>query len=530
LADWLNRASAVSPLLRYATPGEWGGESGVLSAIFETLPEQARFAVEFGQRTLMGGTVSRLVHSRGWSALYMDPEAEAATAVSGEQRIALARETVTSGNINELFLRHGVPEDLDCLVVDIDGIDYWVWRALAPEYKPALVVIEFNAHVPLGVEATLADAPRWRYQPGKDYGASFSAQCRLAAQKGYRLIHVHGPWNLYFLRNDLPWPAELDIRQPLDARGFALLTDTESFYEALCGPGKRPTWFERPEPDVSRRPWELLAPAVPVRELEVADMPIQVIADKHDLHWYQQRKTHEERQSLLYRFLGDAGFDAFVDVGASVGYVSIIAALALPQASGVAIEADPRLARLLRHNLRNNLGHGSGRVEVVNAIVGDRDEAATSFSLNPGSTLDNRVTMPTWEQVRVPALRLDTLLPRLGLQGRTFYKIDTQGYELHVLRGLETTLAQRGDWLIKMEFAPDWLRSQGTDPLDVLQHLQQRYEFAECPERIPFGSRGIDTLFAAPLCADQHETFVAHVCSLSARGLGWVDLIVRPRL
>jgi FkbM family methyltransferase len=530
MAAWLERATALAPLLAHAERGTWGGEGGVLGRIFATVAGGPGFAVEFGQRSVANATVARLVRERRWGALYMDREADPPPKTApGSPPITLARHDVTPGNVNELFARYGVPRDFDCLVIDIDGNDYWVWRALSRDYRPALVVVEFNAHVPAGVPATLSLDERWQYVPGKNYGASAAALQQLAAEKGYRLIHVHGPWNLYFLRADIDFPAALAVKQPLTEAEMALLTETESFYDALCGTGSRPSWYGKPPPDVSGAPWEILAPATPDRELDVAGLKIRVLADKHDVQWYQQRKTHEERHSLLYGFLRDEAFERFVDVGANVGYVSLIGARAVPGLRGVAVEADPRLARLLRANLSRNLGPDAARVQVVNAVVGDRDLAATPFSLNPGSTLDNRVSMPAWEQMRVPMWRLDSLLPRLGPPGKTFFKIDTQGYELHVLRGLEATLSERNDWLLKMEFAPDWLRSQGTDPLDVLDHLQSRFEFAEFPERIPFGTPGTPALFAAPVRKVDHPAFIEHVCSLSARGLGWVDLIVRPR-
>ena len=104
-----------------------------------------------------------------------------------------------------------------------------------------------------------------------------------------------------------------------------------------------------------------------------------------------------------------------------------------------------------------------------------------------------------------------------------------QGFELHVLRGLEPWLLSRADWLLKMEFAPDWLRSQGTDPRSVLDHLQSRYDFIEFPERIPYGTPSTASLFAYPLQVCDHRAFIEYVVSLNKAGTGWVDLLVRPR-
>jgi FkbM family methyltransferase len=529
VSGWIERASALAPLLSRASSGAWGGESGVLRAIFDAVPAGDGFAIEFGQRRVGAGTVAELAQERGWGVLYMDREAHEAGAGETPPGITLARHTVTAANINELFQRYGVPARPDVLVIDIDGMDYWVWRALSERCAPSLVVIEFNAHVPFGIAAALEPDDGWTYQPGKDYGASYTAMCALARDKGYRLVHVHGPWNLYFLREDLGLPDGWAVKQPLTADELALLTDTEGFYDALCGPGRRPTWQGKPAPDVARAPWRLLAPEAPSKLIDVAGVALKVLADKHDLQWYQQRKVHEERRSLLYRFLREDDYAWFVDIGASVGYVSLVAALESPALRGVAVEADPRLARLLRDNLRRNLGDDQARVEVINAVAGEHERGGVSFGLNPKSTLDNRVCMPQWEQIEVPMRRLDGILSRLGVKGRTFFKIDTQGYELRVLRGLEPWLAASREWALKMEFAPDWLRSQGTDPEAVLDHLLLRYEVAEFPERIPYGTPGLDALFRCALRPADERDFIAHVVALAAKGLGWVDLVVRPR-
>ncbi len=94
---------------------------------------------------------------------------------------------------------------------------------------------------------------------------------------------------------------------------------------------------------------------------------------------------------------------------------------------------------------------------------------------------------------------------------------------------MEQLLEQRSDWLIKMEFAPDWLRSQGTDPLELLRYLAGRYQIAEYPERIPYNTPDLASLFDQPVREAELEPFLEYVISLDRDGLGWVDLIVRPR-
>src|SRR3546814_18353077 len=76
-------------------------------------------------------------------------------------------------------------------------------------------------------------------------------------------------------------------------------------------------------------------------------------------------------------------------------------------------------------------------------------------------------------------LTIDEVMSHRQATGKTFFKIDTQGFELQVLRGMEACLSSNVDWVLKMEFAPDWLSSQGTEPLDVLNILCIRSNFPE---------------------------------------------------
>ncbi len=263
-----------------------------------------------------------------------------------------------------------------------------------------------------------------------------------------------------------------------------------------------------------------------VDEVRIGDISLLILGGNNDRRWYQNRGVFEERSSRLYPMVDREGYVNFVDIGANYGFVSILAAQAAPAIRVIALEADPRLVPLIHSNLTSN---GVTDALVLNAIVGDTDRGTASFSLNPSSTLDNRVDIAEWEHQEVPVISIDELDRKHRVDGRTFIKIDTQGHEHKVLVGAEGFLTSRDDWLIKMEFGPDWLRSQSTSPIDLLEYLTDRYDVAESPLRMPYSGSKLESCFDRLINGISLTDYIAYVESLNIDQRGWVDLLVRPR-
>lgn len=112
------------------------------------------------------------------------------------------REFVTAENVNDLMLYYQVPNNLDVLSIDVDGNDFWIWKAM--DAFPRVLVIEFNGSLGMEVEKTIPYDPDFRYSDGDWHGASYALLKRYTEQeRGYRLVHVSKYGNMIFLRNDL---------------------------------------------------------------------------------------------------------------------------------------------------------------------------------------------------------------------------------------------------------------------------------------------------------------------------------------
>lgn len=110
------------------------------------------------------------------------------------------KEFIKPTEINALFRKYAVPENVDIVSIDIDGQDFWVFMAL--DYRPTLFILEYNPNfMQLHQKATVPFNERFRWDLTKYYGSSLGALVKLAADKGYKLVYANGV-NAFFVRSD----------------------------------------------------------------------------------------------------------------------------------------------------------------------------------------------------------------------------------------------------------------------------------------------------------------------------------------
>ena len=262
--------------------------------------------------------------------------------------------------------------------------------------------------------------------------------------------------------------------------------------------------------------------AVKIRDIKL----LLLKENKTDLWWYAQKSVFEEQASTLYKLISEGGFFHFIDVGANYGYVSLLVGKSSPKTNIQCIEPDVRLSRLIEENFIIN---GVPAPKIINAIAGDQSQLHSTFALNPHSSLDNRVTQGGWNQVPVATIRLDDRLFEIPPAERVFIKVDTQGYEPRVILGMNEWLKTRRNWIVKFEFSPFLIRSQGGDPLDFLTSMVGNFQCAEFPSRVPFKQMTLTQLFVSLLEERDVSGFVDYVESLGENLTGQVDLVIRSK-
>lgn len=134
--------------------------------------------------------------------------------------------------------------------------------------------------------------------------------------------------------------------------------------------------------------------------------------------------------------------DTVLDVGANVGFLTVIAAR-LVGAGGrvVAFEPVPDNARQIRRNAKLNR---LGNIEVVESAVADRTGTATLVLARfaGGAALEGADRPPdACGERTVPVVTLDEWCAGASVPAPALVKIDVEGAELAVLRGMAGLLA-----------------------------------------------------------------------------------------
>lgn len=135
--------------------------------------------------------------------------------------------------------------------------------------------------------------------------------------------------------------------------------------------------------------------------------------------------------------------DIFIDIGANVGYFSLLASTTAPEGKIIAIEAFPSTYKKLENNIKLNQ---LTNIKSINYAVSDHEEELNFYNYNPeneGSTtckptLNDSTTTP----IPVKAKPLGSIITPHEIHKVRLIKIDVEGHEYEVLKGIFPLLDQ----------------------------------------------------------------------------------------
>ena len=162
----------------------------------------------------------------------------------------------------------------------------------------------------------------------------------------------------------------------------------------------------------------------------------------------------------------------FLDVGANIGYYTALASARVgPRGKIVALEPDPENFRFLERTVAAN---GARDVTCIQKAASDA-EGILRLYISIANRGDNRL----WayelsdNSFEVAVSTVDSMLGERGVRSVNLVKMDVQGYEGRVLRGMRETLGRSDHVILLAEFWPFGLRSAGTAPEELLEGLRR---------------------------------------------------------
>ena len=168
--------------------------------------------------------------------------------------------------------------------------------------------------------------------------------------------------------------------------------------------------------------------------------------------------------------------DVFIDVGANVGYYTLLASQLVGEAGGVvAIEASPTFHGRLRDHVGMN---GCANVRTVNIAASDRHQELTfvlASSKNLGANSIVPYVGPAESSFKIPAQPLADTLTAEEIAKARVIKIDVEGSEGAVLRGLAPVLGElRPDAELTIEVTPERMTLLGDSVDELMETLTRR--------------------------------------------------------
>jgi FkbM family methyltransferase len=169
-----------------------------------------------------------------------------------------------------------------------------------------------------------------------------------------------------------------------------------------------------------------------------------------------------------------------LDIGANIGYTAMVFSRAVdPQYKVYAFEPERFNYELLEQSAQAR--KALGRIVPIQSAVGDRDGTIQLWE-NEHHHADHRILTDQFREsagrsssIATPILQIDTFV-----EGRRaefpvrFIKVDVQGYEFPVCKGMERILAANPSAILALEYMPKAMRELGFQPEDLIKWLEHR--------------------------------------------------------
>lgn len=159
--------------------------------------------------------------------------------------------------------------------------------------------------------------------------------------------------------------------------------------------------------------------------------------------------------------------DTFIDVGANIGYFSLLASSLVGEGGKVlSIEASPSIFGRLKDNLERN---GARNVRALNVAVSNRGGKLSIYRAPMGNIGETSIFQGDGKEFEceVDAMPLENILAHEERKNLGVVKIDVEGAEYLVLDGMRNLIHECADLDVVVEINAHRLKEHGRTPADL---------------------------------------------------------------
>ena len=189
---------------------QWG-DDGIIQYLINYLDIKNKVFIEFGVEDYLESNTRFLLINNNWSGLIMDGSESNISKIKQNDiywKHDLIAKTafITEENVNQLISEEGIKGNIGLLHIDIDGNDYWIWKALKI-VDPIIMIVEYNSvfgyerAITIPYQADFINSTA--HYSYLYFGTSILSLCDLAEEKGYAFVGSNSAGNnAYFVKKE----------------------------------------------------------------------------------------------------------------------------------------------------------------------------------------------------------------------------------------------------------------------------------------------------------------------------------------
>ncbi len=144
----------------------------------------------------------------------------------------------------------------------------------------------------------------------------------------------------------------------------------------------------------------------------------------------------------------------------------------------IGVEANQRLLPYIKKSLREH--PNQQQMKLIHGFASDKDVETQNFYVNTNwSGTSSGIQMndlPTMEVQQVKSFQIDTILSQYNLEKETvLFKVDVEGYEAFVLKGMKETFSQSKDAVGFIEFDSEYVKKSGIILFEFFTYLHNHF-------------------------------------------------------